>query len=31
MISAVIDRLEEDKVVFLVGEVEQKVVFPRNL
>lgn len=31
MISAVIDRFEEDKVVLLVGEDEQKVVFPKNL
>lgn len=31
MISAVIDRFEEDKVVLLVGENEQKVVFPKNL
>ena len=31
MISAVIDRFEEDKVVILVGEDEQKVVFPKNL
>lgn len=31
MISAVIDRFEEDKVVLLVGEEEQKVVFPKNL
>ena len=30
MISAVIDRFEEDKVVLLV-EDEQKVVFPKNL
>lgn len=29
MISAVIDRFEEDKVVLLVGEDEQKVVFLR--
>ena len=31
MISAIIDRFEEDKVVLLVGEDEQKVVFPKNL
>mgnify|MGYP003379374332 FL=1 len=31
MIRAVIDRFEEDKVVLLVGEDEQKVVFPKNL
>ena len=31
MIGAVIDRFEEDKVVLLVGEDEQKVVFPKNL
>ena len=31
MITAVIDRFEEDKVVLLVGEDEQKVVFPKNL
>ena len=31
MISAVIDRFEEDKVVLLVGKDEQKVVFPKNL
>ncbi|WP_296898015.1 DUF3006 domain-containing protein, partial [uncultured Megamonas sp.] len=31
MISAVIDRFEEDKAVLLVGENEQKVVFPKNL
>ena len=31
MISAVIDRFEEEKVVLLVGEDEQKVVFPKNL
>ena len=31
MICAVIDRFEEDKVVLLVGEDEQKVVFPKNL
>ena len=31
MISAVIDRFEEDKVVLFVGEDEQKVVFPKNL
>ena len=31
MISAVIDRFEVDKVVLLVGEDEQKVVFPKNL
>lgn len=31
MISAVIDRFEEDKVVLLVGEDGQKVVFPKNL
>lgn len=31
MLSAVIDRFEENKVVLLVGEAEQKVVFPRNL
>ena len=31
MRSAVIDRFEEDKVVLLVGEDEQKVVFPKNL
>lgn len=31
MISAVIDRFEEDKVVLLVGQDEQKVVFPKNL
>lgn len=31
MISAVIDRFEEDKVVLLVGEDEQKVIFPKNL
>ena len=31
MISAVIDRFEEDKVVLLVGEDEQKVVYPKNL
>lgn len=31
MISAVIDRFEEDKVVLLVGEDEQKIVFPKNL
>ena len=31
MISAVIDRFEEVKVVLLVGEDEQKVVFPKNL
>ena len=31
MISAVIDRFEEDKVVLLVGEDEQKVGFPKNL
>ena len=31
MISAVIDRFEEDKVGLLVGEDEQKVVFPKNL
>ena len=31
MISAVIDRFEEDKLVLLVGEDEQKVVFPKNL
>ena len=31
MISAVIDRFEEDKVVLLVGEDEQKGVFPKNL
>ena len=31
MISAVIDRFVEDKVVLLVGEDEQKVVFPKNL
>ena len=31
MISAVIDRFEEDKVVLLVGEDEQKVVFHKNL
>lgn len=31
MINAVIDRFEEDKVVLLVGEDEQKVVFPKNL
>ena len=31
MISAVIARFEEDKVVLLVGEDEQKVVFPKNL
>ena len=31
MISAVIDRFEEYKVVLLVGEDEQKVVFPKNL
>lgn len=31
MISAVIDRFEEDKVILLVGEDEQKVVFPKNL
>lgn len=31
MISAVIDRFEENKVVLLVGEDEQKVVFPKNL
>ncbi|WP_440338465.1 DUF3006 domain-containing protein [Megamonas funiformis] len=31
MISAVIDRFEEDKVVLLVGEDEQKVVCPKNL
>ena len=30
MISAVIDRFEEDKVVLLVGKDEQKV-FPKNL
>lgn len=31
MISAVIDRFEEDKVILLVGEDEQKVIFPKNL
>ena len=31
MISAVIDRFEEDKVVLLVGEDEQKVVFDEVL
>ena len=31
MISAVIDRFEEDKVVLLVGEDEQKVVFPMRI
>ena len=31
MISAVTDRFEEGKVVLLVGEDEQKVVFPKNL
>ena len=28
MISAVIDRFEEDKAVLLIGEEEKKVVFP---
>lgn len=31
MLSAVIDRFEEDKAVLLIGEEEQKVIFPRNL
>lgn len=31
MLSAVIDRFEEDKAILLIGEAEQKVVFPRNL
>lgn len=30
MISAVIDRFEEDKVILLVGEDEQKVIFPKK-
>ena len=31
MISADIDRFEEDKVVLLIEEDEKKVVFPKNL
>jgi len=30
MVQAVIDRFEEQKAVLLVGEAEQKVIFPRN-
>lgn len=31
MLNAVIDRFEEDKAILLIGEAEQKVVFPRSL
>lgn len=31
MLSAVIDRFEEDKAVLLVGDDEQKVIFPKAL
>lgn len=31
MLSAVIDRFEEDKAVLLIGEQEEKVIFPKKL
>lgn len=31
MISAVIDRFEEDKAILLIGDEEEKVIFPKAL